>query len=185
MQYENGLWVFGYGSLLWNPGFEYVRKQRASLTGFQRSFCLWSVHYRGTAQRPGLVLGLDPLAGAVCEGMGYFVAPDQAAAVHGYLRERELVSYAYHERLERLRFADGTEAEALCYVVDPLHSQYAGGLGLAAQAEIIGAAAGSAGPNLEYLQNTALHLAALGIKDAEMEALWARVSSCSSVAGAD
>ncbi len=171
MQYENGIWVFGYGSLIWNPGFEYRSVQRATLKGFRRAFCLWSVHYRGTRDHPGLVLGLDPMAGARCEGVAYFVAPDQAGAVHRYLRARELVSYAYHERFLPLRLADGEEVQALCYIVDPAHSQYAGGLALAEQARVIGAAAGSAGPNIEYLQNTARHLEKLGIKDPEMERL--------------
>lgn len=180
MDYKNGLWVFGYGSLIWNPGFAYAEKQRAVLTGFKRSFCLWSVHYRGNAQRPGLVLGLDPLAGARCEGVAYFIEPADAERVHAYLRARELVSYAYYERFEPLALADGRHAEALCYVVDPEHSQYAGGLEPAAQAEVIAAAKGSAGPNLEYLQNTAQHLAELGIQDAEIEALWALMPSGSS-----
>jgi len=176
MDYEKGIWVFGYGSLIWKPGFEFERKQRAVLTGFRRSFCLWSVHYRGDEQCPGLVLGLDPMAGASCEGVAYFIGPNQAEEVHAYLQARELISYAYHERWERLRLADGTEANGLCYVVDPSHSQYAGGLGLAAQAGVIAKAKGSAGPNREYLQNTALHLAALGIEDAEINTLWALVA---------
>jgi len=176
MDYENGIWVFGYGSLIWNPGFEYQRKQQAVLSGFKRSFCLWSVHYRGDEQCPGLVLGLDPMAGASCAGVAYYIGPDQAAEVHTYLRERELISYAYLERWEHLRLADGTEANALCYVVDPTHSQYAGGLGLEAQAGVIAKAKGSAGPNLEYLHNTALHLAELGIEDTEINTLWALVT---------
>ena len=176
MDYQNGIWVFGYGSLIWNPGFEYQQRQQAVLAGFKRSFCLWSVHYRGDEQSPGLVLGLDPMSGASCEGVAYFIGPDQAEQVHAYLQERELISYAYLERWERLHFADGTEAQALCYVVDPTHSQYAGGLVLEAQANVIAKAKGSAGPNLEYLQNTALHLAELGIVDTEISTLWALVS---------
>ncbi len=178
MDYKNGIWVFGYGSLIWNPGFEFEAKQQAVLTAFKRSFCLWSVHYRGDAKCPGLVLGLDPMAGARCEGVAYFIGPDQAKAVHAYLRERELVSYAYHERMERLDLADGTEVRALCYVVDPTHSQYAGGLALGAQAGVIAKAKGTAGPNVEYLQNTVLHMGELGIRDAEMEALLALVIRC-------
>jgi len=176
MHYEKGIWIFGYGSLIWNPGFEYSAKQNAVLTGFKRAFCLWSVHYRGDEQQPGLVLGLDPMEGAVCEGVAYYVAANEAKKAHLYLRDRELISYAYHEHFEPLLLADGQTVTALCYVVDPAHSQYAGGLSLDAQAQVIGAAKGSAGPNLEYLLNTAQHLAALGIKDEEIEAL---VFSCS------
>lgn len=175
MQYKNGIWIFGYGSLIWNPGFEFEAKQRATLTGFNRAFCLWSVHYRGNEAQPGLVLGLDPAQGVSCEGIAYFVAAETAEDVHLYLRERELVSYAYHERLETLSLADGQQVEALCYVVDPEHSQYAGGLSLVEQAQVIKIASGSAGENLEYLHNTAEHLKALGIDDPEMHSLLALV----------
>lgn len=171
MEYENGIWIFGYGSLIWNPGFEFEAKQRATLTGFNRAFCLWSVHYRGNEQHPGLVLGLDPAQGASCEGVAYYVAAGKAEKVHLYLRERELVSYAYHERLETLSLQDGQKVQAVCYIVDPEHSQYAGGLSLAEQARVIKTAKGSAGANLTYLHNTAEHLEALGIVDPEMQRL--------------
>lgn len=169
--YENGLWVFGYGSLIWNPGFDYSQKQLAALSGFHRAFCMWSVHYRGTAQAPGLVLALDPMDGASCHGVAYHVAAEGAEAAHEYLRARELVSSAYYEALHPVRLADGRDVPALCYIVDRGHSQYAGGLGLEAQAEVIAQAHGSAGPNCEYLHNTAQHLSALGIADSDMEAL--------------
>ena len=171
MQYKNGIWIFGYGSLIWNPGFEFEAKQRATLTGFKRAFCLWSVHYRGNETRPGLVLGLDPAEGVSCEGVAYFVAPHKAEEVHRYLRKRELVSYAYHERLEMLVLEDGEQVQAICYIVDPVHSQYAGGLSLAEQAQVIKSAKGSAGENLEYLHNTAKHLETLGIDDPNMQSL--------------
>ena len=171
MLYKNGIWIFGYGSLIWNPGFDYETKQRARLTGFKRAFCMWSIHYRGNKQKPGLVLGLDPAQGVNCEGVAYFVAAQTAEKVHLYLRERELISYAYHERVETLRLEDGQQVQAICYIVDPAHSQYAGGLSLDEQAKVISSASGSAGPNLEYLQNTATHLAALGIDDPEMSRL--------------
>ncbi len=171
MQYENGIWIFGYGSLIWNPGFAYASKQQATLSGFARVFCLWSVHYRGNAAQPGLVLGLNPADGESCEGVAYYVGAGAAKEVHEYLRARELVSYAYLERLLPLRLQDGREVQAICYIVDPDHSQYAGGLSLAAQAEVIKRAHGSVGPNLEYLQNTAAHLETLGIVDENMKAL--------------
>jgi len=171
MNYENGIWVFGYGSLIWNPGFEFAEQQLATLYGFRRAFCLWSIHYRGTEKAPGLVLGLDPSESECCEGVVFFVPAAAAPTVHAYLQERELVSYAYHERQERLTLADGRAVSALCYVVDPAHSQYAGGLDLQTQADVITRAAGSAGPNSAYLENTVQHLAALGIADKSMEEL--------------
>ncbi len=177
MHYKNGIWIFGYGSLIWNPGFEFETKQRATLSGFRRAFCLWSVHYRGNEQQPGLVLGLDPEQGVTCEGVAYFVAAQAAEKVHLYLRERELISYAYHERLEALRLENGQHVQAICYIVDPAHSQYAGGLSLKEQARVIGSASGSAGPNLEYLQNTAAHLEVLGIDDPAINRLLAMAKS--------
>lgn len=171
MLYNNGIWIFGYGSLIWNPGFEYETMQRARLTGFKRAFCMWSIHYRGNKQTPGLVLGLDPAESVECEGVAYFVDAQSAEKVHLYLRERELISYAYHERIEALTLEDGQQVPAVCYIVDPNHSQYAGGLSLQEQAKVISSASGSAGPNIEYLQNTASHLESLGISDPEMNRL--------------
>jgi len=171
MQYTNGIWIFGYGSLIWNPGFEFAVRQRATLSGFNRAFCLWSVHYRGTEAQPGLVLGLAPAQGASCEGVAYFVAAEAAEMVHLYLRKRELVSYAYFEQLEALKLEDGQQVQALCYIVDPDHSQYAGELSLLEQARVIKTAKGSAGENIEYLHNTAAHLEALGIDDPDMRSL--------------
>ena len=168
MQYENGIWVFGYGSLIWNPGFEFETQHRATLHGFARTFCLWSIHYRGTEQQPGLVLGLDPVQGGQCEGVAYFVGAEDAQAAHTYLRERELVSYAYHECLEELQLENGQIVQAICYVVDKENSQYAGGLSLDKQAHVIKSAKGTRGENLEYLHNTAAHLEALGVSDPDM-----------------
>lgn len=169
--YKDGLWVFGYGSLIWKPGFDYAQKQLAELGGFRRAFCMWSVHYRGTAEAPGLVLALDPAQGESCHGVAYHVGPEGAEAAHEYLRERELVSAAYQEGVHPVRLEDGREVPALCYIVDREHSQYAGGLDLAAQAEVIARSIGSAGRNCEYLHNTAEHLAELGIADSDMETL--------------
>ena len=177
MDYENGIWVFGYGSLIWNPGFDYAEKKLATLGGFHRAFCMWSVHYRGTEATPGLVLGLDATKGARCEGVAYYIEADTAPKVHAYLQERELVSYAYLEQWHPLRLEDGREVEGLCYIVDPAHRQYANGLDLPAQAAVIAAAEGSAGPNSAYLLNTAEHLQELGIKDSDMQALSAMLKA--------
>jgi len=171
MDYNNGLWVFGYGSLIWNPGFDYAEMQLARLGGFHRAFCMWSIHYRGTEEIPGLVLGLDDASESHCEGVAYYVSPENAALVHKYLRKRELVSYAYLEQVHALDLSDGRNVEALCYIVDPSHSQYATGLDLPAQAAVIAAAAGSAGPNRDYLLNTSEHLTQLGIIDEDMAQL--------------
>lgn len=168
---QQDFWVFGYGSLLWRPGFEYAERRLATLQGFSRSFCMSSVHYRGTAEAPGLVLALDADHVAECHGVGFRVLADQADEVLAYLRERELISSAYIEQRHKINFHEGGAAEAVCYVIDRTHEQYRGALSLVEQAEIIATAVGGAGPNVEYLVNTVAHLADLGIADTDLEHL--------------
>lgn len=169
------LWVFGYGSLLWNPGFAPVETVHATLDGYARSFCMRSIHHRGTEDAPGLVLALDEQPDAACDGLAMRVAEADEAVTLAYLRERELISSAYLEKQLPLRFSDGRAVTAVTYVIDPQHVQYCGALDLEEQARIIAAAVGGRGPNSEYLFNTASHLAELGIPDADLEWLSTRV----------
>ncbi len=171
------MWVFGYGSLVWNPGFEVREKVIATLPGYHRSFCMRSVHHRGTHERPGLVLALDEDGKATCQGVALAVHDGAEAATLDYLRERELISSAYLEKFLEIRLADGRHVEAVTYVVDPHHVQYCGGLALEEQARIISQATGGRGPNDEYLYNTASHLSELGIHDDDLDWLTARVRS--------
>jgi len=170
------LWVFGYGSLIWSPGFPVAERRLAVLEGFHRSFCMSSIHHRGTVESPGLVLALDPRAGARCEGVAFRVPEAAAAETVAYLRERELISSAYVERVLPVALEDGGgEVAALAYVVDTDHEQYLKDLALEAQAEIIARAVGGRGSNTEYLYNTVDHLDELGIRDADLAWLAARV----------
>ncbi|MFK7945643.1 MAG: gamma-glutamylcyclotransferase [Paracoccaceae bacterium] len=169
------LWVFGYGSLMWKPGFEFLERRIARLDGFARRFTLTSRHYRGTPERPGLVLGLDWAPHASCTGVAFRICPTREREVRDYLVERELVSYAYFETRYPLALDDGRSVDALCYVVDRSHPQYAGSLTETEQATIIREAVGPSGPNKEYLENTLAHLQELGIPDPDLEALLARV----------
>lgn len=169
------MWVFGYGSLVWNPGFETRESVIATLPGYHRSFCMRSIHHRGTDENPGLVLALDEAADATCLGVGFAVADGLEDETLAYLRERELISSAYLERFLEIRLADGRHVEAVTYVVDPGHVQYCGNLPLPEQARIIARAAGGRGPNDEYLYNTAAHLAELGIHDPDLDWLSAEV----------
>jgi cation transport protein ChaC len=169
------LWIFGYGSLMWHPGFEHVEHMVATLPGYARSFCMRSVHHRGTEARPGLVLALDEQEGARCHGMAFRVDPGRHDPTMEELRERELVSYAYLEKELEVSLADGRCVVAVTYVIDPAHRQYAGGLDLENQAQIIARAQGGRGPNRDYLFNTARHLAELGFEDAELNWLAERV----------
>jgi cation transport protein ChaC len=173
----DGFWVFGYGSLMWRPGFVAAERRLARLHGWRRSFCLWSIMYRGTPEAPGLVLGLEAGADAVCDGVAYRVAAADAAATLRYLRERELVTYAYREITAPVALAGGGVADALCYVVDPAHAQYAGCLPLAEQAAVIARSAGPSGTNRAYLDDTLRHLAECGVRDDELEAVAALVAA--------
>ncbi len=163
-----GFWVFGYGSLIWDPGFEFTDRRRATLAGYRRAFCMSSIRYRGTPERPGLVLALDRDAEAACAGVAYHVEGPRVAQTLDYLRARELVSYAYAEARLPLRLETGEDVEAVCFVVRPEHPQYAGVLSLEEQAEVIATAHGPKGPNAEYLMNTVAGLEALGLPDPEL-----------------
>jgi cation transport protein ChaC len=168
------LWVFGYGSLLWNPGFEPVEKVTAVLLDYHRSFCMLSIHHRGTVEKPGLVLALDASPGAICTGVAFRVKPAEEDRVLDYLRERELISSAYYEQLVPLSLSDGREVQALGYIIDPDHEQYCQ-FDLEQQAQMIARSVGGRGPNPEYLFNTADHLVQMGIRDPDMEWLVQRV----------
>jgi cation transport protein ChaC len=168
-------WVFGYGSLIWRPGFPYVERRMARLVGAHRSLCVYSWVHRGTQADPGLVLGLD--RGGACRGVAFRVAPDDWHAVVAYLREREQVTSVYLERSREVRFADGSRADALTYLVDRSHSQYAGKLDEDTKFRIIEGARGRSGPNPDYVINVAAHLATLGIPDPELDRLAARLKA--------
>lgn len=169
------LWVFGYGSLIWNPDFPVAEQQVARLTDWHRSFCMRSIHHRGTVSAPGLVLALDRLAGHHCDGVAFRVQSGAEEATIAALRERELISSAYLEAWLPVTLANGAPVETLCYVIDPDHDQYCGGVALENQAQIIAQAVGNRGPNCEYLWNTADHLTQLGIADTDLNWLATRV----------
>ncbi|MFO1105026.1 MAG: gamma-glutamylcyclotransferase [Amaricoccus sp.] len=174
---QRDTWIFGYGSLIWKPGFAYIEKRRAEVAGFRRSFCMASIHYRGTPEAPGLVLALDREPEARCAGLAFRPAPEAAEAVLAYLRERELISSAYDEAVLPLRLEDGREVEATGFIVNRAHSQYRGGLSLEEQAEVIATAVGPMGPNVDYLLNTLAGLDALGLPDPDLARLAALVAS--------
>ena len=162
-------WVFGYGSLMWRPGFAHSETVRARLYGYRRSLCVRSYVHRGTPERPGLVLGLEQ--GGSCIGLAYRVPLDLREEVLAYLRDRELMTSVYVERSLPVRLADGSSVAALCYVVDRSHVQYAGRLDEAEAASIVSGAVGQSGRNEDYVMSTVAHLEALGIRDHWMEAV--------------
>jgi cation transport protein ChaC len=171
----SGMWVFGYGSLVWNPEFTVAEQVIARLSGYRRSFCMRSIHHRGSEDIPGLVLALDEQPGATAIGLALRVADGMEAATLIALRERELISSAYLERIVTLDLQDGRTVQAVAYVIDPDHDQYCH-LDLEEQARVIAHAVGGRGPNHEYLSRTAQHLNDLGIGDTDLDWLCRRVT---------
>ncbi len=167
-------WVFGYGSLIWRPGFAHTETRRAHLYGYRRSLCVRSFVHRGTPQRPGLVLGLD--RGGSCVGLAFRVPGELRDEVISYLRERELVTNVYLERTQTVRLDGGEKVDAVCYVVDRAHEQYAGNLDEAEAASIVTGAVGQSGANEDYVLSTLEHLEALGIRDHWLEDVGRRLA---------
>ncbi len=162
-------WVFGYGSLIWNPGFPFISAQQGLLRGAHRSLSIVSHHHRGTVERPGLVFGLT--RGGSCRGMVFEVSDADWKGVFLYLQEREQVTSVYRDVWRPVRLADGRTVSALAFVVDERHAQFAGHLALDQQLAMIRAGVGISGRNIDYVLNTARHLAQLGIKDRQLAAL--------------
>lgn len=157
------LWVFGYGSLMWNPGFPYVERRVALLRGTHRRLCVRSTRYRGTPDAPGLVLGLD--RGGACRGIAFRVSAADVPATRAYLEQRERVTKVYHEVFRTVTLDDGRRIKALAYVVDRSHAQYTGELSREEQLQRVRAACGNLGPNADYVRNTADHLNGIGFRD--------------------
>ncbi len=167
-------WVFGYGSLVWNPGFAFVAAHPATLAGAHRSLCVYSYRHRGTEARPGLVFGL--MRGGSCRGMAFGVAPQAWPEVHAYLMAREQDRGVYREAQRPVLLADGARASALAFLVNETHEQFAGRLPLDEQVRIVRRASGESGANVDYVLNTARRLAEMGIVDRHLDALAARLA---------
>jgi glutathione-specific gamma-glutamylcyclotransferase len=163
------LWVFGYGSLMWRPGFAYEERRAPLSKAVRRSLCVYSFRHRGTKEKPGLVLGLD--RGGSCRGVVYRVAAALREGTLAYLTEREQMHYLYKEQYRAVELADGTFVTALCYVVDRSHEQYSGRLSLQEMLRLVRQGEGESGLNADYVRNTHAHLRELGIVDAELEQL--------------
>ena len=174
-QIPEDLWVFGYGSLLWRPGFAFTERVPARVTGLHRSLCVYSFVHRGTPERPGLVLGLD--RGGACRGIAFRVAPADRDATIQYLREREQATSVYLEVLRGVTLLGQPErrVQALTYVVDRGHPQYAGKLNIDERLNLIRQGHGRSGPNPEYVLATVAELESLGCRDAELHALAERL----------
>lgn len=167
MAAEEDRWVFAYGSLIWNPGFEFLHCEPARLRGYHRKLCVYSMHYRGSPESPGLVFGLD--RGGSCQGVAYRIAGTGWPAVHDYLTRRELITEVYREVTKPVTLADGGIVPALTYVVDRAHPQCAGTLRDEAILQFVRQGQGEAGFNIDYVRATHRKLAELGIRDDRLE----------------
>jgi cation transport protein ChaC len=166
------VWLFGYGSLIWNPAFHYVERRVGTIHGFHRRFCLWTHLGRGTPERPGLTLGLD--RGGACRGVIFRIAESEVAAELDIVWRREMVSGSYAPRWVEVMTESG-KVGAIAFVINHAHPRYAGLLPESTVIDTIAAAAGRLGPCADYLFNTVAHLDALGIADRPMRRLRHRV----------
>jgi glutathione-specific gamma-glutamylcyclotransferase len=168
---HDDLWIFGYGSLIWRPGFDYLEARPAKLIGEHRALCIYSFVHRGTPERPGLVLGLD--RGGACLGMAYRIAEQKRDSTVAYLRAREQVTSVYREVLRSVWLDSDPRqrVSALAYVADRGHVQYAGRLTLAARLHLVRNGHGHSGPNDEYVIATVAALEQCGIHDGELRKL--------------
>ena len=174
-QSGESLWVFAYGSLMWRPGFDVLERRRARLVGAHRALCVYSFVHRGTPERPGLVLGLD--RGGNCRGIAYRVAASKRTATIDYLRAREQVTLVYREAWRRV-WLDGDpqqSIQALCYMVDRGHRQYAGRLSLTEQLHFVRQGHGRSGQCRDYVLAAVKELEALGVRDADLHTLGERL----------
>ncbi len=160
---ESGLRVFAYGSLMWNPGFPYAESRTGRLYGYHRAPCIWSVQYRGTAAKPGLVLGLAP--GGSCRGIVYRVRDREIEPTLDYLHKREMITRVYRPRTVPVHLDNGHRVEALAFVSDTEHPQYASGLDTRKITDIVRQATGGTGSNTDYILSTVESLNQLGILD--------------------
>jgi glutathione-specific gamma-glutamylcyclotransferase len=168
---KGDLWVFGYGSLMWRPGFEFIEQVPARLIGEHRALCVYSFDHRGTPEKPGLVLGLD--RGGACRGIAFRVAASRRADTVEYLRSREQTTSVYHEVMRSVWLENEARerVSALAYVVDRGHVQYAGRLSLAEQLRFVQQGYGRSGNNRDYVLSTVKAIEAEGFRDTQLHQL--------------
>jgi len=173
-------WVFGYGSLMWRPGFAFVERVPARLIGLHRALCVYSFVHRGTPERPGLVLGLD--RGGMCRGIAFRVAAKLREKTIAYLRAREQVTTVYLETVRRIELEEQVrrQVRALCFIVDRSHMQYAGRLTLAECVHHVRQGHGSSGHNRDYVLETVQALEALGYRETDLHLIAERLKSAQS-----
>ena len=177
---DGDVWVFAYGSLMWNPGFDYLERRPALLHGYHRAFCIYSNYYRGTDEQLGVVLGLD--RGGACRGLAFQLLKDGVHEVLDYLWDREMLTWdreanstVYKLRVTGARTASGA-ITCRTFVANPAHKDYAGRLPEDRIVRMIRSGVGISGTNRAYLENTVTHLDNLGIGDRRLHRLLSLVN---------
>jgi len=172
---NGSFWLFAYGSLMWAPAFRYQERCQAVLDGYHRALCVYSWVYRGTEASPGLVFGLD--RGGITKGIAYRIRAIDAKAVYEAVHAREMVTAVYRPAWVRCRLPGTGRAAvtALTYIANPSHRQYAGRLSDKMSLDLVQSGAGCAGPCTDYIESTADHLRALGIRDLALERIVRRL----------
>ncbi len=157
------LWIFGYGSLMWNPGFPYEESKCARIYGYHRSLCIRSVRYRGTSKKPGLVFGLD--RGGSCNGMAFRISTEGQQEIMEYLWDREMLNDVYEPRVQSIVLEDARKVKAIAFVVQRFHPSYINNLTTDQAANIVATAYGQRGANLDYVLSTISQLESIGFSD--------------------
>jgi cation transport protein ChaC len=166
---EGDAWVFAYGSLMWNPCFPFEESRRALLRGWHRSLCILSILNRGTADRPGLALGLD--RGGSCAGFAFRIVRSELAMAREELWRREMINSVYVPRITPVVLDGGDRVPALVFTARPGHPQYVPGLAPEQAAALVAQGVGAYGTAMDYLRNVIRHLDEFGIEDCPLHAI--------------
>ena len=172
---QEGIWIFGYASLMWKPGFSFVEAQPALLCGYHRALCVYSTRYRGTPEKPGLVMGLD--RGGSCKGRAFLLAANDVPQVMDYLYDREMDTNCYQPKFINVRLGDDRRVSAYNFIVRRDHQQYTGKLSIEQTVKLVRQGVGPMGTALEYLQSTLDHLDELGMVEGPLHDICARTKA--------
>lgn len=167
------IWVFGYGSLMWKPGFAFVEKSQALVQGYKRDLCILSHIFRGTPDRPGLVMGL--CHGGTCQGMAFKIAQEHKEQVFAYLHKREMPNNVYRPAWLDVTLASQENVQAYSFISQPDHPQFVSHLSIEERLVFLKQGLGKGGSSIDYLKNTRAHLQNLGITDPILEAFYKRI----------
>ncbi len=157
------LWVFAYGSLMWSPDFAFAERKAGRVHGYHRSLCILSSRYRGTPDKPGLVMGLCP--GGSCRGMAFRVQAGQAKEVLDTLWKREMLNKVYTPKFVPVSIVGAQRVHALAFIADTKHRQFVDELDLEGRARLVAQGIGQRGRCVDYIRNTLDHMRELGVHD--------------------